>query len=95
MAFAEIDAHLVAPKRFATLGFLNQVERADFSTLQTATDLTAPDLSKIVRDLEDRKLVAVTKERRTRYGTTVVEMTPDGRATFKNLLATLNRIAGQ
>lgn len=52
------------------------------------------DLSKILRDLEDRGLVEISKERKNRYGTTLVRLTPDGRRTFLNLVATLNRIAG-
>ncbi|WP_413319084.1 transcriptional regulator [Agrococcus sp. 1P02AA] len=95
MTFQELDAHLVAPKRFVTLAHLHQVEQADYPGLQGATGLSTPDLSKIVRDLEERGLVAVTKERRTRYGTTLVRLTAEGRATFTALLATLNRIAGR
>jgi DNA-binding MarR family transcriptional regulator len=95
MTFRDIDAHLIAPKRFVTLAHLHQVEQADYPALQEATDLSTPDLSKIIRDLEERGLVHVTKERRTRYGVTVVRLTPEGQETFKELLTTLNRIAGQ
>ncbi|PBB09697.1 transcriptional regulator [Tessaracoccus rhinocerotis] len=94
MSYAEIDAHLVAPKRFVTLSYLSQVEQADFPALQDTTGLSMPDLSKILRDLEDRGLVEISKERKNRYGTTLVQLTPDGRRTFLNLVATLNRIAG-
>lgn len=94
MNYQEIDPHLVAPKRFVTLSYLNQVEQADFPGLQEATGLSAPDLSKILRDLEERGLVEVTKERRTRYGATLARLSDDGRKVFRDLLATLNRIAG-
>lgn len=94
MAYTELDAHLVAPKRFVTMAHLNQVENADYPALQDTTGLSTPDLSKIVRDLEERELVKVTKERRSRYGTTLVALTPKGRKTFTELLATINRIAG-
>lgn len=95
MTFRDIDAHLIAPKRFVTLAHLHQVEQADYPALQEATELSTPDLSKIIRDLEERGLVHVTKERRTRYGTTVVRLTPEGQEAFKKLLTSLNRIAGQ
>lgn len=94
MSYAEIDAHLVAPKRFVTLSHLSQVEQADFPALQDTTGLSMTDLSKILRDLEGRGLVEISKERKNRYGTTLVRLTPDGIRTFLNLVATLNRIAG-
>lgn len=94
MSYSEIDAHLVAPKRFVTMSHLSQVEQADYPALQESTGLSTPDLSKILRDLEERGLVEISKERRTRYGTTLVRLSPTGKKTFKNLLATLNRIAG-
>ncbi|MGP6171028.1 transcriptional regulator [Microbacterium sp. A204] len=94
MSYAEIDAHLVAPKRFVTLSHLSQVEQADYSALQETTGLSKPDLSKILRDLEERGLVEVSKERKNRYGTTLIRLTPEGRGTFRELVTTLNRIAG-
>lgn len=95
MTFRDLDAHLVAPKRFVTLAHLHQVEQADYPALQETTGLSTPDLSKIIRDLEERGLVEVTKERRARYGATMVRLTAAGRQTFARLLASLNRIAGQ
>ncbi|WAP52642.1 transcriptional regulator [Arthrobacter sp. ATA002] len=95
MAHTELDAHLVAPKRFVTMAHLSQVEQADYPSLQETTGLSTPDLSKIIRDLEERGLVEVSKERRSRYGTTRVRLTPEGQKTFRALLSTINRIAGQ
>ncbi|GGF33342.1 hypothetical protein GCM10010922_05620 [Microbacterium sorbitolivorans] len=94
MAYTDIDPHLVAPKRFVTLSHLSQVEQADYPALQESTDLSMPDLSKILRDLEERGLVEISKERKNRYGSTLVRLTPEGRRTFRNLIETLNRIAG-
>ena len=94
MAYTDIDPHLVAPKRFVTLSHLSQVEQADYPALQETTKLSMPDLSKILRDLEERGLIEITKARRSRYGTTLVRLTPEGRHTFQTLMATLNRIAG-
>lgn len=94
MSYTEIDAHLVAPKRFVTLSFLSQVEQADYQTLRESTGMSMTDLSKILRDLEERGLVELSKERRSRYGTTLVRLSPEGRRTYRGLLATLNRIAG-
>ena len=94
MSYTEINAHLVAPKRFVTMAHLNQVEQADYPALQESTGLSVSDLSKILRDLEERGLVEISKERRKRYGATLVRLSPQGKKTFGNLLATLNRIAG-
>ncbi len=95
MGYQELDAHLVAPKRFVTLAYLLQVEQADYTALQEATGLSTPDLSKIVRDLEERGLVLVSKERKNRYVNTMVRLSSDGQTQFKQLLRTLNRVAGQ
>lgn len=94
MAYTDIDPHLVAPKRFVTLSHLSQVEQADYPALQESTDLSMPDLSKILRDLEERGLVEISKDRKNRYGATLARLTPEGRRTFRNLIETLNRIAG-
>ncbi|MDN5895165.1 MAG: transcriptional regulator [Nocardioides sp.] len=72
---------------------LNQVEQADCPALRETTGLSTSDLSKIIRDLEKRGLVDVTKERRSRYGATLVRLTPEGRKTFTELVDTINRIA--
>lgn len=95
MAHNELDAHLIAPKRFVTMAHLNQVEQADYSALQDTTGLSTSDLSKIIRDLEERGLVEVAKERRSRYGVTLVRLSSEGRKTFTGLLDTINRIAGR
>lgn len=95
MTYQELDPLLLAPKRFVTLAHLNQVEQADFPALQESTGLSTTDLSKIVRDLEERELVLVSKERKDRYGMTVVTLSEQGQRTFKKLMKTLNRIAGE
>ncbi|WP_291279489.1 transcriptional regulator [Galactobacter sp.] len=76
------------------MSHLNHVEQADYPALQVATGLSMPDLSKILRDLEERGLVRITKERRSRYGATLASLTPEGQKTFRKLVDTLNRIAG-
>lgn len=95
MNYQELDPLLLAPKRFVTLAHLNQVEQSDFPALKETTGLSTPDLSKTVKDLEERGLVHVTKLRKDRYGATVVILSDDGRRTFKRLMKTLNRIAGE
>ncbi|NLS11081.1 transcriptional regulator [Nesterenkonia sp. MY13] len=95
MGYQELDPHLLAPKRFVTLAYLNQVEQADYPALQEATGMSTPDLSKIIRDLEERELVQVRKERKDRYGYTLVRLSDNGRRRFRSLLTTLNRTAGQ
>ncbi len=95
MPYNELDAHLIAPKRFVTMSHLSQVEQADYPALQESTGLTTSDLSKILRDLEERGLADIRKERRSRYGSTLVGLTDQGEKMFRILLATINRIAGQ
>lgn len=95
MSYQDLDAHLLAPKRFVTLAHLNQVEKADYPALQESTGLSTPDMSKVIRDLEERGLVIVRKERRNRYGRTVVKLSGQGEKTFRYLLRALNQAAGQ
>lgn len=95
MGYQDLDAHLLAPKRFVVLAHLNQVEQADYPGLQEVTEVSAPDLSKIIRDLEQRGLVEVTKQRRNRYGYTVVRLSAEGRTQFTRLLQALTETAGR
>ncbi|MFC4553926.1 transcriptional regulator [Georgenia faecalis] len=95
MGYQDLDAHLLAPKRFVTLAHLNQVEQADYPALQRSTGMSTPDLSKIIRDLEERGLVEVTKQRKNRYGHTVVRLSPQGQKQFVTLVRTLAETAGQ
>lgn len=93
MRYHDLDAHLLAPKRFVTLAHLNQVEQADYPGLQEVTGMSTPDLSKAIRDLEERGLVEVTKQRKNRYGYTVVRLSSEGRKRFGRLLQTLTETA--
>lgn len=94
MGYRDLDPHLLAPKRFVTLAHLNQVEQADYPALQESTGMSTPDLSKIIRDLEEKRLVMVSKQRKDRYGHTVVRLSEEGREQFAQLLRTLNETAG-
>ncbi|ROR72163.1 transcriptional regulator [Bogoriella caseilytica] len=95
MSYQNLDPHLLAPKRFVTLAHLHQVEQADYPALQESTGMSTPDLSKIIRDLEERDLVEVTKGRKNRYGHTLVRLSTSGEQAFAQLLRTLNETAGQ
>ncbi|MGH3654898.1 transcriptional regulator [Glutamicibacter sp.] len=95
MNYRELDPLLLSPKRFVTLAHLSQVEQADFAGLQEATELPTTDLSKILKDLENRELIHISKERKYRYGITRVRLSDSGQRTFKKLMKTLNRIAGE
>ncbi|NUL49196.1 transcriptional regulator [Cellulosimicrobium funkei] len=95
MGYQHLDPHLLAPKRFVTLAHLNQVEQADYPALQEVTGMSTPDLSKIIRDLEERGLVQVSKQRRNRYGHTLVRLSTEGQQRFRKLLRTLRETAGQ
>lgn len=91
MSYQDLDAHLLAPKRFVTLAHLHQVEQADYPALQESTGLSITDLSKTIRDLEERGMVEVSKVRKNRYGHTLVKLSDDGGKRFKQLLRNLNR----
>lgn len=93
MSYAEIEAHMVTPKRFATLSHLSQIEQTDYVALQETTGLSTPNPPKVLRDLEDQGLMEISKELENRYGTTLVRLTPEGRGTFGNPATTLNRLA--
>lgn len=95
MKYQELDPLLLAPKRFVTLAHLNQVEQTDFLTLQETTGLSTTDMSKILKDLDTRGLVHLSKERKERYGVTLVCLSETGQRTFKKLMQTLNRLAGE
>lgn len=95
MGYQDLDAHLLAPKRFVTLAYLNQVEQADYPALQEATGMSTPDLSKIIRGLEESGLLQVAKQRKNRYSHTVVRLSPEGQKQFAKLLRTLTDTAGQ
>ena len=95
MSYQDLDPHLLAPKRFVTLAYLHQVEQADYPALQSSTALSATDLSKIIRDLEERGLVEVTKGRKNRYGHTLVRLSVEGEKRFKKLLRNLSRVVDQ
>ncbi|WP_417365262.1 transcriptional regulator [Glutamicibacter arilaitensis] len=77
------------------MAHLNQVEQTDFPTLQETTGLSTTDMSKILKDLETRGLVHLSKERKERYGVTLVCLSETGQRTFKKLMQTLNRLAGE
>lgn len=94
MGYQHLDPHLLAPKRFVTLAHLNQVEQADYPALQEITGMSMPDLSRIIRDLQERGLVQVSKQRRNRYGHTLVRLSAAGRQQFGQLLTTLRETAG-
>lgn len=95
MRHQDLDAHLLAPKRFVTLAHLNHVEYADYPALQEVTGMTTPDLSKIIRDLETRGLVEVKKVRKNRYSHTLVGLSSDGRRQFLRLMWKLNHAGGR
>ena len=48
---------------------------------------------KILRDLEERGLVEVTKGRKNRYGQTLVSLSAEGERERRELLQTLNELA--
>ncbi|UNX53751.1 transcriptional regulator [Georgenia sp. TF02-10] len=82
---------MFSPPRFKVLGFLYQVEESDYPSIQQYTDLTVPEISRTVGNLDDAGWVRVRKERNGRYSQTVVQATDEGRKVFRELLDELRR----
>lgn len=85
------ERELLVVPRFKVLGFLCQVEEADYPALVEFTELSIPDISRSVGFLADRGLVQVRKERTGRVAHTIIRATPDGIREFRALLEGLRK----
>ncbi|MGP9526861.1 transcriptional regulator [Glutamicibacter sp. AOP5-A2-18] len=87
----DLQRALFSPPRFKTMGFLIQVEKSDYPSIQEFTGLSLPDVSRAVGFLDEHDLVHVSKERNGRYPVTVVSASEAGRAEFRLLLKELKK----
>ncbi|MEU7150928.1 winged helix-turn-helix domain-containing protein [Streptomyces sp. NPDC045456] len=83
---------LHSPLRLAILGSLRHVHNVAFADLQEALGLTAPELSRQLRILEDEDIVQVAKARENRRVRTYVRLSDTGRARFEEYLTHLRRV---
>jgi len=91
MTGEHINKVLYPVQRFKVMGFLCQVEKSNYESIAEFTNLSAPDISKTVRALEDNGYVKVWKIRRDRYPETIVRSTELGRSEMFNLIQVLKK----
>ena len=80
----EIDKLIHEPARLMLMAHLYVVESADFTYLMKQTDLSWGNLSSHMSKLEDAKYIEVIKEFKGKRPNTMLKLTQQGRAAFKN-----------
>lgn len=89
----DINKELYPIQRFKIMGYLKQVERANYSSISDFTELSYPEISKTVKFLEERGYVNARKIRSGRYPETVVEISREGSQQFADLLRALRKFS--
>jgi DNA-binding MarR family transcriptional regulator len=79
----EIDKLIHEPARLLIMANLYVIESADFTYLMRQTDLTWGNLSSHMSKLEDAGYIEVTKEFKGKRPNTMLKLTSQGRAAFK------------
>ncbi|MFO7291466.1 MAG: transcriptional regulator [Actinomycetes bacterium] len=87
----ELDPLIHAPKRLRIMTVLSTAE-VEFSRLQERLGLSAPDLSKQMRQLVDAGYVEARKTGKGPGSTTWYKLTRQGRRAYDDYLATLRRL---
>ncbi|MHA7158656.1 transcriptional regulator [Glutamicibacter endophyticus] len=87
----DLQRALFSPPRFKTLGFLTQVEKSNYPSIQEFTGLSLPDVSRAVGFLDEHGLVHVSKGRVGRYAQTEVSVSEKGIAEFRKLLKEIRK----
>lgn len=83
---------LHSPVRLGILGMLRHVELANFADVQHELRISAAELSRQLRLLEEDSLIEVAKSRKDRRTITQVRLTKTGRARFAEYLAALRKV---
>lgn len=81
-------------QRFKIMGYLCQVENANYGAIREFTGLSDPEISRTVKALQEKEYVYVHKDRSGKYAETVVRATSQGRKEFLLLVSTLRKYAG-
>ena len=83
-SIASIDRFIHEPARFNIMAYLFVVQSADFTFLQTQTELTWGNLSSHINKLETAGYVLVEKEFVGKKPHTMLHLTDKGRAAFSD-----------
>lgn len=90
-----LDDVIHAPVRLSVVATLSGVEKAEFSFVRDAVEITDSALSKQVAVLEQAGYVTVTKGYVGKRPRTWLALSPGGRVAFERHLAALAEIASQ
>lgn len=88
----EIDKLIHEPSRLAIMAQLYVVKSADFLFLRPQTGLTTGNLSAHIRKLEEAGYVKVEKEFVNKKPHTILQLTEEGRAVFKEYIENMKKI---
>jgi DNA-binding transcriptional ArsR family regulator len=91
-ALTEIDRLIHEPARLSILALLYLVESADFIFLMRQTGLTWGNLSSHMRKLEEAGYIEVEKEFKGRKPHTMLHLTEEGRAAFREYRARMKQV---
>lgn len=89
---ADIDKLIHEPARLMVLAHLYVVESADFLFLMRQTGLTGGNLSSHMSKLEEAGYVAVEKEFVGKKPHTMLRLTDEGRAAFKEYVQSMKQV---
>ncbi|HLU52786.1 MAG TPA: transcriptional regulator [Acidimicrobiia bacterium] len=90
----ELDPLIHAPKRLRIMTVLSTAEM-EFARLQERLDLSAPDLSKQMRQLVDAGYVEARKTGKGPGSTTWYKLTRRGRRAYDEYVESLRRLLGE
>lgn len=89
---ADIDQIIHAPARLMVLTYLYVVESSDYVFLMRQTGLTWGNLSTHLTKLEDAGYVAIEKEFRGKKPHTIIHLTDQGRAAFREYKKSMQQV---
>jgi DNA-binding MarR family transcriptional regulator len=89
---AEIDKIIHEPARLMIMSYLYVVEEADFIFIKNQTGLTWGNVSSHISKLEEAKYVNVKKELKGKKTNTIINLTDEGRAVFREYLRQMDEI---
>jgi DNA-binding MarR family transcriptional regulator len=89
---ADLDPLIHAPKRLRLMAILSTFDHVSFARLQERLGLTAPDLSKQLRALQDAGYVTTRRSGRGPGSRTWATMTRNGRSAYEQHVAALRAV---
>jgi len=90
----EVDRVIHEPGRLMIVALLSEIQEADFTFLLRETGLTKGNLSSHLFKLEAASYVRIEKAYRGKVPWTLVRLTPEGRAAFKQYRKQVNLLLG-